>query len=313
MSDCKDVRALIEDLLAGQLDPDRRRQLDQHLAQCDSCRSLVEMHEQLDQLAEPAPVPSRSEFRRMRAELLAMTGEAARKTPTALPVQQRWWMVGASLATAATLMVGIVVGRITVSEATLDERLLLNSVVAQANASDELGDLWSRPLSYANVSTGALRNGQLQVDFDVCSRLDVTTPIDSNLALELLSHAVVDARSVGERLRAIEIAAASSDPRLVEALAVTVENDPNLAVRIEAMNALASKAESPRTRAALFEVLRADDSVQIRLMALEQLAAQKVGFDQLREVIAAGEQESDGAVLQRAYQLRSDEQSPDWL
>ena len=310
MSECDRIQPLIEDLLADQLAAADRARLDQHLAACSECRALVELHQQLDQLGDPAALPSQAAFRRMRSSVLAMT--VAQPRPQPARAAGRWSVSAVALATAATLMIGIFVGRSTVSPA-LDEELLLNSVMRQASASRELGDLWSQPLSYANVSAGVVRNGRIHLDFDVCSRLDVTTPLNSPLASELLSQAVLESASVGERLRAIELAAAGNDPRLIEALAITLEHDPDVAVRIEALNALSKQSGQPQVQRTLLNVLRDDRSVQIRLMALDQLAAQKVAFDQLQQMIVQGDQESNPAVLQRALQLDNGEKPADWL
>lgn len=315
MSECARFRPLIEDLLAEQLDPADQAVVDHHLASCAQCRALVALHEQLEELALPVAMPAAGEFRQMRSALLAAVGNAASQpvAPAPRATASRWWAIGTSLATAATLLLGIFVGRMTVPEATLDERQLLASVMAQANASDELSDLWTRPYSYANVSTGEVRNGQVHFDFDVCSRLDVTAPVTAPLARELLSHAVLDSPSVAERLRAIEISATNGDSRLREALALSLAHDPSVAVRIEALNALAVLPGAESGQAALLQALRADPSVQIRLMALEQLVAQQADIEQLRQVIRSGQQESDPALLQRVQQLRDDERAAGWL
>ena len=312
-SECDRLRPMIEELLADELNSSDRRTLDQHISQCPECRALIDLHQQLAAMQGVTSEPAPAEFRAMRNRVLAAASGKTTAAPRRAARPTTWWMAGSMIATAATLVIGIFVGRMTVDDPALNDRLLLNTVIQQANANHDLGDYWDRPLSYANVSTSSVRNGQVHLDFSVCSRLDVNTHVDSSLARELLTHAVLDSDSIGERLRAIEAAGASDDPQLIEALAVAVENDPNVAIRIEALNALAGKASTPRTQAALLKVLRQDQSVQIRLMALESLAGHQVSPEQLSKVIVEGNQDSDRAVLQRAFELRGENTPPDWL
>lgn len=313
MSECDRLRPLIESLLADELSLAELHTLEAHLSGCAECQCVVDLHQQLDGMSTAQSEPAPAEFRAMRNRVLAAT--AGKSKP---PVRQRarptaWWAAGSMVAAAATLVVGIFVGRMTIDDPILDDQLLLSTVLAQANANYDLEDYWDNPLSYTNVATSTVRNGQVHLEFNVCSRLDLTTHVDSSLARELLTHAVLDSESIGERLRAIEAAGSSDDPQLTEALAVAVENDPNIAVRIEALNALTSKPRTARTEAALLKALRRDESVQIRLMALESLADEKLSIEQLSKVILDGDQESDRAVLQRAIELRSDGETPDWL
>ncbi len=313
MSECNRLRPLIEGLLADELSLTELHALQGHLSTCPDCQALVDLHQQLDDIGDEQPEPTPADFRAMRNRVLSST---AGRSPTPTPLPSRpssWWVAGSLVAAAATLVIGITIGRISVDSSTLDDRLLLDTVLAQANASHDLEDYWDSPLSYSNVNTSSVRNGQVHLDFNVCSRLDVTTNVNSSLARELLTHAVLDSESIGDRLRAIEAAGNSNDPQLTEALAVAVENDPNVSVRIEALNALMNQVQTPRVETALLAVLRGDESVQIRLMALEKLVDEQRSIEQLSKVILAGDLDSDRAVLQRAMELRNDGETPDWL
>ncbi len=93
------------------------------------------------------------------------------------------------------------------------------------------------------------------------------------------------------------------DPKLKEALVFTLHNDPNLAVRTEALKVLGQYPYDAATQEALLATLREDKEVQMRLLALEYLAGKKVHMDTIRKTVEESYQESDTAVLQYANEL----------
>ncbi len=111
----------------------------------------------------------------------------------------------------------------------------------------------------------------------------------------------------------MEIAALSEETRLTRALMVVLQQDNNQSLRIEALRALVRKADSEQVMTALKGALRDDQSVQVRLMALEQLASQSVAFEELESVIRQGDQATNSAVYQRARELSRGESTGDWL
>ena len=76
-------------------------------------------------------------------------------------------------------------------------------------------------------------------------------------------------------------------------------------MRISALNALARKGNSEQVQLALLGALRDDDSVQVRLLALEHLVNDSQGLDMLETVIREGNEATNPAVFQRARELKT--------
>ena len=110
---------------------------------------------------------------------------------------------------------------------------------------------------------------------------------------------------MGTRIKAMEIAPTTMNPKLEEALVFTMHNDPDLAVRLEALSVLTRVPFNDKVQEALMTTLRRDDSVQMRLLALERLAENRVRIETLRRVIDESNMESNPAVMQHAIELTS--------
>jgi hypothetical protein len=87
---------------------------------------------------------------------------------------------------------------------------------------------------------------------------------------------------------------------------VSLQQDPDQTMRISALNALARKGDSDQIQLALLGALRDDDSVQVRLLALEHLVGQSQGLETLETIIREGSEATNPAVFQRVRELRTD-------
>ena len=86
---------------------------------------------------------------------------------------------------------------------------------------------------------------------------------------------------------------------MTEALIFALRRDENLAVRLKALTILSDQLHQPGVESAVLATLREDDSVQMRLLALDYLAAESIDADRIREVIRENERPGDEALLVR--------------
>lgn len=98
--------------------------------------------------------------------------------------------------------------------------------------------------------------------------------INRSASLSLLHHP-----SASERLRAVSwgsrsLATNEIDDRIVEALLDSVRNDPNVNVRLAALDALALQVESPAVRAGLIDMLPRQESPMLQVALVEILNRQ---------------------------------------
>ena len=121
----------------------------------------------------------------------------------------------------------------------------------------------------------------------------------SDIAREVLVHALLDPSSIGSRLKAMTYAADAAEPKVVQALILALRHDDNLAVRLEALALLTDHLDAPEVESAVLATLRDDESVQMRLLALDSLAGHSVDRERIRQVIETVERPDDAALLVR--------------
>ncbi len=304
MHSCKKIRNIIENYLAGELLPSDREMLDQHLPTCVDCQALMNLHNELTRTQNHVADPQPDAFQAMRSRVMRQIGNQNRAESRP---QFSWGMsfFAPALAAVVLLVMGVFLGNWLSQPASVNDQLLLNAVSRQANTETTLADSWDAPLFYSNVAIGDWNNTQVSLGFDVCRSVDLTTTLNSPVAREVLTHAILNSDSIGGRLRAMEIAALSTEQRLTNALMVALQQDLDPTMRIGALGALASKGNNEQVQMALLDTLRNDDSVQVRLLALEHLVNQALGLDALENAIRQGNEKTNSAVFQRARELKT--------
>ncbi len=269
MPNCKQVQKILESYLAGELLPSDREILDQHLPSCVDCQALMNLHEELIRMDDTVVDPAPEAFQAMRSRVLGQLSRrnkhdsikhATRSVPSFVP----------ALAAAALLVLGIFLGSWLTTQPSVDDQLL-SAITRQASIENRLEDSWDAPLFYSNVAVRNWTDKRVSLGFDVCRSVDLTTGLNSPLASDILTQAILNSDSIGGRMRAMEIAALSTKQRLTQALVLALQHDPDQTMRISALSALARKDNSDQVQMALLGALRDDDSVQVRLLALEYL------------------------------------------
>ena len=210
-----------------------------------------------------------------------------------------------AFAAAALLVLGIFLGSWFSQPSSVDDQLL-KAITRQASIERSLEDSWDAPLFFSDVVVRDRSDTRVSLDFDVCRNVNLTTGLNSPVAGDILTHAILNSDSMGRRIRAMEIAALSTDERLTSALVVALQQDPDQTMRIAALHALARKGDNEQIKLALVGALRDDDSVQVRLLALEQLVGQSQGVDTLETIIRQGSETTNPAVFERARELETE-------
>ena len=308
MKECREYREMILKLVTGDLSPDESEALRRHAQTCEGCRRLLEIHEELAREKVRVPEPTEAEFRMMRMNTLARVGPAVglpwwRRLPDDTRAYFRAQPAVAALLVALTLGGAFLIGRWTVHPSRIDDRMLLSSIHQQAAASTGVSGYWDAPFTYNNVSARALPRGRLALSFDVCRHVELVTPESSDLATDVLMHAILEPAPVGTRLKAMGITEQITDARLKETIIFALHHDPDLAIRLKAFEVLSQYPYDVTVQDALLTTLKQDESVQMRFQALDYLAARHVSSETLRRTIGEGGLQSNPAVMQRALQL----------
>jgi len=323
MTECKDYREKIQSYIAGEISPADLDSLYHHCQSCPDCGQLWEVHSNLAAAGEELPQPPEGGLLTMRANVLAQItrdergGEGRAQGTQTGDRRIRWWDLGALLrahpaaawpVAAALVVVSIVAGRLTVPGPETGDSVIMREISQQASRQAGLIDYWDTPLSYSNVDARPVEGGNLDLSFDVSRHVRFVTPMDSPVASEVLMYAILEPSAVGSKMKAMAMVPEIMDPKIKEALIFTMDNDPNLAVRMEAMAILNRSPYDSVIQGAFLTTLRGDEEVQMRLQALEYLAEKQVNMNTLRRAIELPQLESDTAVLQYATELIGDRQ-----
>jgi hypothetical protein len=176
---CEDVTPQLADYLTGLLPDPPSGEVSRHIAVCDDCRKeLEDLHDTWRLLGElPAPAPDssamRARFDAVLAQHVADSGSAATGSPM-WSRRSHWpWALGAS---AATLVLGVLLGRLTAPDSASrdlaslrdelrETRVLVGlSLMQQTSASERLrGVSWSSGIDrpgdeLVEALVGALRH-----------------------------------------------------------------------------------------------------------------------------------------------------------
>lgn len=317
MSDCREFESLIDRAHAGEIDAAGSERLLAHLDTCAECSALFGLVGRLAAEAE-VPEPSEHELARLRAAVLAEIAaatpggaRAARRAAPRLAVHPGWAAAAALVLVAG----GAFAGGFAVTRGPLAARLgeepLAARVRLAANRQSGLAASERSAYRYADVRIEPAPGNRVRLDFEVARHLDLELPLDEPLVADVLAQALAGAAGVGDRLRAVELAAGSPDPRLRGALIDAMRRDGNLGVRLAAQQTLASRPGDEATAAAMLELLGDDESMQMRLGAIDYLRREGVGLDRMLAAIRRGESPESRILLARGGGfLQDDDHQP---
>ena len=318
MSDCERHEAILQAYVAGDLSETELGPLIAHCRTCKECRRLLELHRDLVGLASRAPEPAEAELDALRTRVL---NDVARREQAGSPRRARSWLglsgpfvraVAALAAAVLIFVIGAYAGRIGSGPghrngaAGLSDRLV-RAIDADAVSNVDLADVEDSRFTYSNVSFHPLDGGRVALDFDVTTHVRLVEEARSEVVRDVLVQSLVNPSTTGARLKAMSYAAGAMEPKVREALIFALHRDESLAVRLKALEILSDHVSEPEVENAVLATLRDDASVQMRLLALEYLAEHSVDRERLRRAIEETKRPGDEALKVRLaeYERRS--------
>jgi hypothetical protein len=297
MKQCTEYEPFVKKLLAGELALNEKEALLGHSRECKDCRELIALNASLTGC--DLEVPGEPDFKDLRLSVLQ-----------ALPPRESSSLAGAwarlvsspalGLGIAACLLVaGIAIGYFSQAAKGSVTSNLLAQIRREARENKQLADVEASPYTYSDISFRDIGKSAVALSFDVTTRVDLTAAKDDPLVKETLIQALLNPSPVGTRLKAISFAQNLMGPELKEALLFSMLNDPNVAVRLKAQTILSSQKKDPEIQSAFLKVLRHEESVQMRLAALDYLVDQ-LKPETLKGVIEELRSEEDAPLRARA-------------
>jgi anti-sigma-K factor RskA len=229
---CEEIGRLLPDYLQGDLAPDQRRSVDEHVEQCAECREEVAMWNKLALL--PAEEPSLASRERFEAMVQAYRSGREDRMESAVGSQQRgsfWeafrWLrspVGAAAWSMALVILGVYIGvRVSGSDSNAQDLTAMHTELANMRQMVALSMLQQQSAS---------------------GRLEGVTWTQSE-----------------ERL----------DPQVLAALLHTLRFDPSVDVRLAALDALSRHSAQPQVRSSVADALQGQQSPLVQVALIDQL------------------------------------------
>ena len=289
MNDSRNYDALIDALFEGESTPEEAARLLSETGS-EELEELTEIVETLARIDPELSTPNEEQFSESRRQVLAKIRQS--ETP---PRTHRvnWWLPLA--AAIGAFAIGLAVDR---GEADLVTPLTLTDLVNQG-AVQSRGGIES-PFRYSNLRVRELEDDRLAVSVDVAAELEVVRSRDDALVNDILASSLLSDASLGSRLKAVRHV--GSNPRVQRALMSAALNDPDVSVRLKALERLIEQGASlPETQEVLLSIVAEEESVAMRLMAVEALQDDYLRPD-LMDSLDATETDDDSAVLWSAQQ-----------
>jgi hypothetical protein len=305
---CHSFQNDIDRLVGGELPEGARAALMAHIAGCSDCGEHYALLEEIS--SRSIPEPDERELLAMRRSVLGRIRDDERSAAGWLRLPQAAAVALTVAGAALFLAVGWFAGRGAAPSSLSLERaarggnpdvILARQMQREARANSAVEDVENSPFRYANVRMEEARDGRVRLAFDVSRHLELTLPKDDPLVTEVLVQSMLDAGSVGTKLKAIGQAENVLDPKIRGALFKTMLQDPNLGVRLQSQARLVERAGDAGLADALITVLEKEESVQMRLVAIDYLTRSRIDPDRLEKAVEAGEPAGRGAVRVRAH------------
>ncbi|MBZ5534630.1 MAG: zf-HC2 domain-containing protein [Acidobacteriia bacterium] len=305
MSICSEFEHLLEKMMADEIAPAETEQLRDHARKCDHCGSLLKLQEDLSAAGQmETELPSEdlqgvryAVLRSIHLRSLPSTISTGRAGRTRVGLARLIWAAGLA---AAVFVGGFFLGNFWSTSHGDPGSALIRQVYNDARKEKSLREVENSPLMYSNVSFSRVDDQKLSLSFDVARHVDLTAGPEDPLVRDLLIQALLNPSPLGARLKAISFAETNRDPEVKRALILSMLNDPSVAVRLKTESNLLNYKNDSEVQAAFLQVLRKEESVQLRLVALDYLVGNNVSQETLRAVVRDLRSQGETAVLRKA-------------
>jgi hypothetical protein len=290
MQRCDDYEPLIERMLADEIDDTERDRLLRHAESCGDCRQFVELHHRLLGPALAVDLPTDEEFAAVRHAVLTRIRVDAPERQSWFDAFRQIWMRPAFGAGLAALLVvalgsGIIVGR----QWPGTELRAAGTIVPPDS-----------PVLYSNVSLRDQGDDTVVIGYDETRHVQAELGAGDQAVKRILLQSMLSESTVGSRLETMSHARRFQDPEVRQAMIVTLLNDPHQPVRQRALEILAAYEVDESIQAALLAVLRDEESVNLRLMAMDLLVTSDLPEDRFRQLVDDLQEREDRALVVRA-------------
>lgn len=248
---CEDIKKIFPDYLVGDLDQDSAENIQLHIADCSACR------EELENLSavwtKLGVLPEEQPSNGLRERFYGMLEEYKTEMNRERPLHHL--------------------------------KQFFSSVLYRSRS--------SRPVYQISLGLIPLIIGLVIGLFISSGRQNADLRREVQDMRQMLAVSLLDQRSPTERLRGVNLSYGLENPdsKTIEALLDTLNNDPNINVRLAAVNALYLFYDSPTVREGIIQSLSRQDSpfLQFALVDLLINMKERQALESFKKLVAANE------------------------
>ena len=294
MRRCDDYEPLIERMLSDEINDAERDRLLRHAERCADCRQFVELHHRLLGPELEVDLPTDEEFAAVRHSVLTrIRVEAPEREGWPNLIRQGWLRPAFGLGLAALLVAALGAG-VLLGRQWPDQRFV------SSGSFDESIGAADVPLLYSNVSLRDQGDDTVVLGYDETRHVQARLSAEDERVKRVLLQSLHNESSVGSRLETMSHARRFRDSEVRQAMIVTLLNDPNQPVRQRALEILSTYEVEENIQAALLAVLRDEESVNLRLMAMDLLVTSDLPAERFRQLVDDLQEREDRALVVRA-------------
>jgi hypothetical protein len=185
-----------------------------------------------------------------------------------------------------------------------EEFQLIKSIHNTAAQTEDLQSSINTPYIYQNATFKEQPDGKVSVSFNVIRHIQISRSKNDPLVQEILAQSLINSNSVPERLRSISNTNISMHPKIKQALITTMLNDSHPIVRQKSLFSLMEYKNDKDIQDALIKLLSSEESVYMRLAAIDYLSNNDVDLSLVEENINTLDNSNNSAVNQKIKQLK---------
>ncbi len=299
------TKKLIEKLISGGISEDEYQELKNLVKDFPEYQDIMDTHMILIKAESPFEEPVPEQFTSMRQAVLRSIRNLEMNTRSDrlsnFSDLIRNFVTRPEMAVAAlTLILGFFLGRIApVDQESISTGLMQQiSFLAKENAN--FSDSKNSPYSYSNIEIKEVNSGEVALSFDVSTHLEMVRDKSDPLVREVIAQSLLNPTNLGTELKTISYTENMLDTKIKEALIFSMHKAPILAVRQNAMRNLTKYKQDDEIKNAFLNVLQDEESVRMRLMALDYFNEYKINPDELKPFIEMEELKKSPAVWIKA-------------
>jgi hypothetical protein len=301
MKSNSEIQKLFEKYLSGEITQSESDQLERYIEENPEYRELMRLHQKLLDVEFPVSDPDNAAFSQMRTNVLRKIRIMEQKSPGIIEEyyeKLKNFAFRPEMAVAAlTLIIGFLLGRALPPDEGALASNLITQISALATEHTKLEDIQKSPVVYSNVRYQDLDDNRVAINLDATTHLDFVRKKDDPLVLEVMAQTLLTSSDVGSELKAISYTEGIANPKVKETLIFTLQHTSSLATRMKAMSSLTNYQNDQDIQDAFLKVLREEESVKMRLLAIDYLTNDQVSPDVLRQTLDGSEVTLSPAVM----------------